>query len=328
MPYEAKVLAHSVSENPAAPPLFTMQLRYPKFLHAEELTHRMLSTSPEIIETVSIPDGFMYDRNLSRNASSSRAVPVPRLIEDIRRDPAEPLFWGKNQAGMQAAEELDPAAKRLAQNIWRSNREACIRDALDLHALGAHKQLVNRLVEKHGYISVVVTATNWSNFFALRRHEGAQPEIRHLADLIWEAQQASTPKRLGLGEWHLPYVSDEELAAIRWVMFHEIPGIVVPLAELIEAAVPMSRVYEAAIKLSVARCARVSYLTHDGDRPSIFADLALYDRLVGSIPLHASPAEHQAMPDAQLRGEWVKRDLHGNLQGWQQYRKMLPNEFV
>ena len=136
MPYEAKVLAHSVSENPAAPPLFTMQLRYPKFLHAEELTHRMLSTSPEIIETVSIPDGFMYDRNLSRNASSSRAVPVPRLIEDIRRDPAEPLFWGKNQAGMQAAEELDPAAKRPAQNIWRSNREACISDALDLHALG------------------------------------------------------------------------------------------------------------------------------------------------------------------------------------------------
>jgi thymidylate synthase ThyX len=141
----------------------------------------------------------MYDRSLSRNASSSRAVPVPRLIEDIRRDLAEPLFWGKNQAGMQAAEELDDAAKRLAQDIWRSNREACIRDALDLHALGAHKQLVNRLVEKHGYINVVVTGTNWSNFFALRRHEGAQPEIRYLADLIREAQQASTPNVLKLG---------------------------------------------------------------------------------------------------------------------------------
>jgi hypothetical protein len=93
MPYEAKVLAHSVSLNHDAPPLFTMQLRYPKFLHAEELTHRVLSTSPEMIETVSIPDGFMYDRNLSRNASSSRAIPVPQLIGDIRRDPAEPLFW-------------------------------------------------------------------------------------------------------------------------------------------------------------------------------------------------------------------------------------------
>jgi hypothetical protein len=111
MPYEAKVLAHSVSTCSRAKPLITMQLRYPRFLHAEELTHRILNTSPEQVETVTIPDGFMYDRNLSRNASSSRAIPVPRLIEDIRRDPAEPLFWGKNQPGMQAAEELDPDAK-------------------------------------------------------------------------------------------------------------------------------------------------------------------------------------------------------------------------
>jgi thymidylate synthase ThyX len=309
MPYEAKVLAHSVSHD--APPLFTMQLRYPKFLHAEELTHRVLSTTPEMIETVSIPDGFMYDRNLSRNASSSRAIPVPRLIEDIRRDPAEPLFWGKHQSGMQAAEELDEAAKRLAQDIWRSNREACIRDALDLHALGAHKQLVNRLVEKHGFINVVVTATNWSNFFALRRHEGAQPEIRHLADLIWEAQQASTPKVLKLGQWHLPYVSDEDR---RQVMFRY------------PRQAPFC--WDELIKLSVARCARVSYLTHEGKRPSIEDDLALYDRLVGSIPLHASPAEHQASPDTQVQGKWVKSNLHGNLEGYIQFRKMLPNEFV
>jgi hypothetical protein len=148
-------------------------------------------------------------------------------------------------------------------------------------------------------------------------------EAKVLAHSVSE-NPAAPPLRLGLGEWHLPYVSDQELEAIRWVMCYEIPGMVVPLAELIEAPVPMSRVYEAAIKLSVARCARVSYLTHEGGRPSIFADLALYDRLVGSIPRHASPAEHQAMPDAQLRGEWVKRDL----QGWQQYRKMLTNEFV
>ena len=79
---------------------------------------------------------------------------------------------------------------------------------------------------------------------------------------------AAPPLRLGLGEWHLPYVSDQELEAIRWVMCYEIPGIVVPLAELIEAPVPMSRVYEAAIRLSVARCARVSYLTHEGGRPA------------------------------------------------------------
>jgi len=104
------------------------------------------------------------------------------------------------------AEHLAFQSRSLHQ---RRSRSACA---------GPHKQLVNRLVEKHGFISVVVTATNWSNFFALRRHEGAQPEIRHLADLIWEAQQASTPKRLGLGEWHLPHVSDQELEAIRVIV--------------------------------------------------------------------------------------------------------------
>lgn len=328
MPYKAIVLAHSVSANPAAPPLFTMQLRYPKFLHAEELTHRVICSSPEVVETVAIPDGFMYDRRLSRNASSSRAIPVPRLIEDIRRDPAEPRFWGKHQSGMQASEELDPAAKRLAQDIWRANREACIRDALELHALGAHKQLVNRLVEKHGFINVVATATNWSNFFALRRHKGAQPEIRHLADLIWKAQQASTPTRLGLGQWHLPYVTQDDLHAVAvledvdyaaWTL----PGHV------------STKMWPTLIKLSVARCARVSYLTHEGKRPSIEDDLALYDRLVASTPLHASPAEHQASPDGYSgRTEdgkttfWSHPELHGNLTGYIQFRQTLPNEFV
>jgi hypothetical protein len=316
MPYEAKILAHSVSANPCAPPLFTMQLRYPKFIHAEELTHRILCTSPEMVETISIPDGLMYDRNLSRNASSSRAIPVPRLIEDIRRDPAEPLFWGKHQAGMQAAEELDPAAKRLAQDIWRANRGTCIRDALDMHALGAHKQLVNRLIEKHGFINVVVTATNWSNFFALRRHEGAQPEIRHLADLIWEAQQASKPKRLKPGQWHLPYVTDAEIE------------------KMAAGAGALIGFWPTLIKLSVARCARVSYLTHEGKKPNVDEDLALYDRLVGSLPLHASPAEHQASPDGYTgRTEdgkttyWANPETHGNLTGYRQYRKTLPNEY-
>lgn len=311
MPYEAKVLAHSVSPYLNSKPLFTMQLRYPRFLHAEELTHRILNTSPEQVEVVSIPDGLDDDRSLSRNASSSRAIPVPRLIEDVRRDPAEPLFWGRNQAGMQAAEELDEPSKRLARRIWRLNRETCIRDAMELHTIGAHKQLVNRLLQAHSFINVVVTATNWSNFFALRRHKDAQPEIKHLADLAWEAQQASTPKVLQWGEWHLPYVTDDDRSA---VMRRNPTQASLCWAEL--------------IKISVARCARVSYLTHEGKPPSITEDLALYDRLVGGAPLHASPAEHVATPDVWLAGAWEKPRLHGNLEGWIQHRKTLPAEFL
>lgn len=320
MSFEAKVIAHSASPYPDARPLFTMRLRYPRFIHAEELTHRILNTSPEQIETWSIPDGVMYDRSLSRNASSSRAIPVPRLIADIQRDPAEPLFWGKNQPGMQAAEELDEPSKRVARAIWRRNREACIHDAFEMYAIGAHKQLVNRLVETHGHINVLVTATDWSNFFALRRHEAAQPEIHHLADLAWKAQQASTPRKLLPGEWHLPFITPDDERLVR------------DSADL--------------IKLSVARCARVSYLTIDGRAPTVGEDLALYERLVGSVPLHASPCEHQATPDRRRGkvttlsvhggyplevnrgGYWEHPDMHGNLDGFIQYRKMLPNERV
>lgn len=337
MPYEATVIAHSASPYADVKPLYTMRLRYPKIIHAEKLTHRIMNISPEQVETITIPDGFMYDRDLSRNASSSRAIPVPRLIESIQRDPAEPLFWGKNQTGMQAAEELTGAALAMAKDIWRANRATCLQDALDLHRLGAHKQLVNRLVENHGYVNVVVTATNWSNFFALRRHPYAQPEIKHLADLMWEAQQASTPTVLGMGGWHLPFVDeDEEFEAV-----HAYSWARHKAGEFSEGAVDgySDRVM---LKLSVARCARVSYLTTEGAKPTLEADLALYDRLVGSLPLHASPAEHQACPDWRVEtrrkvgggrplvypdfGPWESPELHGNLYGYVQYRKTLPNE--
>lgn len=319
MSFEAEVIAHSASPYPDARPLITMRLRYPRFIHAEEITHRILNTSPECVETVLIPDGVMYDRNLSRNASSSRAIPVPRMIADIRRDPAEPIFWGKNQPGMQAAAELDPETMRLAKDIWRCNRESCLRDAEDLHRAGAHKQLVNRLVENHGHINVVVTATEWSNFFALRRHPDAQPEIRHLANLMWDAQRSSTPAILQPGQWHLPFFNPAKEVNL-------LPGQPQEGKRVSDGVWFISL----AIRVSVARCARVSYLTHEGKTPTIEEDLALYERLAGSVPLHASPAEHQATPDTGRRigrtGVWDNPKLHGNLVGWQQFRKTLPDE--
>src|ERR1700761_7585389 len=128
-----------------------------------------------------------------------------------------------------------------------------------LHTIGAHKQLVNRLLQAHSFINVVVTATNWSNFFALRRHKDAQPEIKHLADLVWEAQQASTPKVLKPGEWHLPYVTDYDRIVVK-----------------LRAPWQTSPCWDTLVKLSVARCARVSYLTHSGKTPDIEDDLDLY----------------------------------------------------
>jgi hypothetical protein len=262
MTITATVIADSVGE--FAPRLTTMQLRYPRWIHAEFLTHRVFS----------------------RNSSSSRAIPVDRLIDDVLDDLVAPSVWGKNRPGMQAIEELTEPNLGLAKLAWDVAREDAVRQAQKLRALGVHKQIVNRILEPFVHINTVVSATKWDNFFALRDHTDAQPEIRELAQAMRAAMDTSTPAQLYEDEWHAPYHSNP--------------------------------------RASAARCARVSYLTHDGREPDLEEDLLLFDRLLASQPAHASPAEHQARPDSWTQsGGWARPDLHGNLEGWVQHRKLL-----
>lgn len=304
----AKIIADSVSSEGSR--LTTMQLRYPRCIHSEFMTHRVFS----------------------RNASSSRAVPVERLIQDVLDDPFVPLHWGKNQRGMQADEECDELVEvrrfEYSQNemtlgydeviervgretAWMEARDRAVEMARNFSEARYHKQVVNRLLEPFSHINVLVTATEWNNFFELRDHPDAEPHFQLLAKEMRKARDESTPVELIPGEWHLPYVS---------------------VADRIHADDAGDS--NLLVKLSVARCARVSYLTQDGLQPLIENDLALYDRLVGSRPLHASPAEHQATPDSIIpgyegpygewrAGGWERPSLWGNLRGWKQYRKML-----
>jgi hypothetical protein len=286
----AEVIADSIS--PAGKRLTTMQLRYPRFVHAEFMTHRVFS----------------------RNASSSRAIPVKKLIEDLRREPAMPVFWGSNKPGMQAGAELEGMAKTVCEKVWRGAMEDAIRHAEIMVDHGLHKQIANRILEPWAHINVVVTATEWDNFFELRVHPDAQPEMRELAMAMLVAQEASKPELLKPGEWHLPFVLPSERGFVLGAGHSPRP----------------------LIQVSVARCARVSYLTHEGKPPQFDEDQKLYERLVGSVPLHASPAEHQATPDDQIdcgdlrseRWEWKHAPEHGNLVGWRQFRKILEKEHV
>lgn len=320
MTIEAKIIADSIS--PAGVRLTTFQLRYPRFIHAEAKTHRIIEIDGTIYEEM-VDMGFMDDPNLSRNASSSRAIPVDRLIADIRRDPAMPVYWGGHQSGMQAAAELTGNALDMVKHHWLEAMEEAIYRAQSMREYGLHKQIANRILEPWAYINVVVTATEYENFFALRCHKDAQPEIKVLADLMREQMRLSVPNELQPGEWHLPYISaDESISA------YAEANSKVSIQDGLTLLEQMKRV-------SIARCARVSYLTHDGRPTTVEEDLALYERLVGGAPLHASPAEHQATPDIWVSYEG-QRELphyehpkqHGNLNGWRQLRKMLPNEFV
>ncbi len=281
MGFSAKIIHDSINQYNGIR-LITSELTYPRFIHAEFMTHRMFS----------------------RNAASSRAIPTRKMIKMIRENPATPVYWGKNKKGMSAATELDPETRSFAINLWLNEaRDSALSCADRLKDLGLHKQLLNRILEPWQWITVICSATQYSNFFALRDHEDAQPEIAHLARLWRTAIDTSTPtSRI----WHLPYIQEDE----------------------------QDLDLEIRQKASVARCARVSYLTHDGVR-DIDKDLALYDRLLGgSGHGHWSPFEHVALASVRKETRWnfAKQENEtgpiwsGNFQGWVQYRKLHLGE--
>lgn len=269
---EAKVIEDSI--NSKGDRITTMQLVYPRFIHSEFMTHRVFS----------------------RNASSSRAIPVKKMLEMVRNEPAMPIHWGLNQPGMQANHQLCGTHLENTKELWREAAWAAARVAEAMEAEGAHKQIVNRILEPFQHIHVVVTSTEWDNWFELRDHEDAQPEIRELARQMKIAMENSKPILLQNGQWHLPYVTIDEKLGIEDVQLLR--------------------------NISAARCCRVSYLKHDGTAASVEEDLKLCDRLIGSVPLHASPFEHQATPDVM----YMNPELHGNLKGWIQNRKLIEQE--
>lgn len=286
MSYAAKILADSIASGVR---LTTLEVTMPRIVLAEFNTHRMLS----------------------RNSASSRAIPVEKRIAAVRESPFVPDAFAANKKGMQAGEALDESAQSDAQQAWLWAASKACTAAADLAAVGVHKQWANRLLEPFSWHTVIVTATEWENFFNLRISPEAQPEIRRVAELMKAAMDARTPRVCRPGDWHLPLVTEDEKG-------NGVPDDF----EVIVGSVKID-VFAHLAKLSVARCARVSYLTHDGRR-DVAADIALYDRLLKSG--HMSPFEHAAIvaDETVLPGTFV-----GNFRApWVQYRKTLPGEAV
>ncbi|HET9152997.1 MAG TPA: FAD-dependent thymidylate synthase [Solirubrobacterales bacterium] len=300
MGFDANVLADSVS--PAGHRLTTLEATFPRFVLAEFNTHRVFS----------------------RNSASSRAIPVVKQLRRVLDDPYVPIEFGSNKPGMQAGPALTGATRDAAEAEWLAARDDAVRHVLglitspenvagwdDLRAcleaaqgslkeppaewLNVHKQVANRLLEPFMWHTVIVSSTSWDNFFNLRCHPDAQPEIRLIAMKMREAIERSVPTRLEPDEWHLPLVGEVERE---------------------ETTSP-----EELAKVSVGRCARVSYLTHDGTR-DLAADVALYDRLLESG--HMSPMEHVARPMTPT--ELAQSEWSGNFQGWIAHRKLIPGE--
>ncbi|RYH46364.1 MAG: hypothetical protein EON54_16495 [Alcaligenaceae bacterium] len=335
MAYNAKIVLDSVST--AGDRLTTMEVTFPRIVLAEFNTHRVFS----------------------RNSASTRAIPVANQLRKLVADPFVPNQFGKNQTGMQSYEYLEGVKHNEAVDIWLTGRDRALTTAVELmlgrklaaqmldydplrefvtadilaekidyiarivkdkidtfdlvdtsSLLDIHKQHAGRGLETYMWQTVIVTATEWSNFFALRANPQAQPEIREVAEWMQRLYQESEPAELQDGEWHLPYIQPDELH-----LFAEDP--------------------EKMQQVSAARCARVSYLTHDGKR-DLDKDVELYERLAGEG--HLSPLEHVATPEYTAYelgrtelGDVAQRRITpspfcGNFRGWKQLRKFVPYE--
>lgn len=302
MPYEVKILADSRAPNGKR--LTTWSLTYPRFVHSELMTHRLFS----------------------RNSASSRAIPTAKLLEQIKNDPAMPVWWGKNQSGMQAREELTGDKLVLCKKLWLEARDAAVDNVKVMSSFGLHKQIANRILEPFMFITVIMSATELDNWFLLRAHPDAQPEIGWVATEMKKQYGAAKPLEMSAGQWHLPLIDDED-----WDLAQEF----VYEADLVDLdSDPLSErpwstnvemLRNCLIQVSVARCARVSYLRHNEKR-DFGEDIKLHDRLLASG--HMSPFEHVAQAMTSRPACEGPIPWSGNLQGFRQYRELVDRSFV
>lgn len=279
--------------------VITFELEYERYIHAEIMTHRMFS----------------------RNAQSSRAVPVKKAIE-ANKEYVKPVVWGANKSGMSSTEELEGLQLEQAKAMWEVAAEHAFVCASRLADIGLHKQFSNRITEPFSHIKVVVTATEWDNFFWLRIDpDAAQPEIVALAQKMKDAYDSANFTLLGHGEWHVPYISRKELSDGS-VGYFDSAGDNISIDD--------------ALKISASCCAQVSYRNLNDTKEKA---IEIYDRLFFGPKPHLSPTEHQCMAfdnDVNVvfdhRGRSLAGITHADLNGefWSanfknfiQYRQLI-----
>lgn len=314
MSYDVKVLADSTS--PDAVRITTLCCTYPRFIHSELMTHRVFG----------------------RNAASSRALPPERVIENIQNHPFVPDF-NKRVKGMGHGDPLNEHDAKIARTTWLNARDKAVQAASVLIDLDVDKARINRLLEPFSWMTTIITATEWSNFFALRQPSNdrpvpqidfpAQAEFQVVARMMRDAVRDSTSVALDYGQWHLPLFADRELYDI---------GDAIKSGSFTSDDLQLE-----AAKISAGRCARVSFDTHSQyEDPDV--SLERFARLSGSA--HWSAMEHSARPmvfeddyfDALIGPKIygpiddcgvlprVSEVFCGHLRGWVCLRKLYENE--
>lgn len=306
----AKVIAHS--HNGRGNEIITFELEYPRIIHSELMTHRLFS----------------------RNAASSRAIPVKTLIEMVRNEPAMPYRFGANQPGMQdKGVEHDGivGAGYTGREWWKLAALSAARFAEELAEAGYHKQIANRLLEPFQRMKTVLTATEYENFWWLRVDADADPTIEALAIAMHKEYEASEPELLQPGQWHTPYVYHSTDIKGNFAGYYILDE---------NGEWPVDLTLEEAKSISASCCAQVSYRRLNSTKDKA---LDIYGRLLTGRKVHASPFEHQATPMQETDGYknmqeykcgWEVGVTHmdrdgdlwsANFKGWIQHRQLLDN---
>lgn len=346
----AKIVADSISEQGHR--ITSMLLTYPRFIHGEIMTHRLFS----------------------RNSASSRAIPFEKMVRMVEEDPFIPIAWQKDHRGMQGSEYLNGFDSECAKEDWLTALDYAVSVSKNSNKIGVTKQLCNRLLEPFMWHTTLVTATEWDNFFELRcpRYEfddrtfkstkdvcnyigncvlvkmdgltailtshdttyqttnisQAEIHIQALAESMWDAMNDSTPKKLEAGEWHIPFDDRMDVQKLGYITG--------------SYNYTSKENIDARLKINVARAARLSYMTHDGEI-NYEKDIKLHDQLLKDS--HMSPFEHcsRAMNEDELdqfEKVYPRKDGKGgfmtffvdkesgwcnNFRGWIQYRYLVEN---
>lgn len=271
---DAKVIADSINPN-TGKRITTLAIKIPRIILSEHNTHR----------------------SLSRNFSSSRAIPAKKLRKEAWEHPFVPIYWGANKSGMSADQQLTGFNLSMAKFSWKLAGKFAVMFHKMMEIVGVHKQTCNRIIEPWMSVVGTITSTEWDNFLCLRYDRNAQPEIIVLAKKIHDAIKASEPTVPENGI-HLPFIDEEERKTF-------------PIDQL--------------IKISVARCCRTSYANCLGKKSQPEEDIKLYHRLLGNG--HFSPFEHIALiPNHGRVAKELQYDLQRNFRGWYQLRAFIQPE--
>lgn len=264
-------------------------------------------------QLIDVPKFVLFDisrhRTFSFSVESSRAIPVKKLVERVRNETFIPEVWGSNQAGMGEGAPLSEDDSIQANHAWGYAARACANVSEELAGLNVHKHHANRPMDWIAPISFIFTSCNAGieNFLKLRLPYGVQPELRFIASRAQELYDTSEPKVLEPGDWHLPFITQED-----WDEHRDVTALRI---------------------ISAARCARTSYARMGEVFPFEKDRELVYDRLVKYG--HWSPLEHQAMAlsVAQVQNDrWDyyvtgEQSILSNFHPcWKQWRKLFRDE--